>query len=427
MNTNERLEQLLMTVLDEGVPSRPPDRLIPETLRAVSRVHRWPRWLALIKEPPMRYSSRVAVGSPTYRLITIAALTLVLLLASLAAVGIGARVLATDPLPAPFGPVRTGPVVISAGGDIYLADADGSDPRAIITGATLDQFPWYSLGGTKIAFGRGSESAMALMVANADGSDATQLLHAGDWFAEFLPGDEQMVVTRPVEGQNQMSIIDIATADTVRTFDLGSVVPENWVFPRPPDGNELIFSGYASADSKVANLYAIGLDGTGLRAIGDSSTDSDDQWSFLSPSISPDGRTIVYHNWELGDPQATEPGNYLHMRDLDTGRELPVSFAAEGMQPFYSPDGRDILFERSTDGGTTNQMYLVPADGSGPAAPVGPPYRGQESHFYGFSPDGSTVFLDQTGKTTLIDLATGETTDLSGDRPWAGGWQRLAS
>ena len=70
-------------------------------------------------------------------------------------------------------------------------------------------------------------------------------------------------------------------------------------------------------------------------------------------------------------------------------------------------------------------MYLVPADGSGPAAPVGSPYRGQESHFYGFSPDGTTVFLDQTGKTTLIDLASGETTDLSGDRPWAGGWQRL--
>ena len=427
MNNDERLERLLIAVLDEGVPSRPPDRLIPETLRAVSRVHRWPRWLALIKEPPMRYSSRVAVGSPTFRLITIAAATLLLLAATLAAVGVGARVLATDALPAPFGLAKNGPLVMSNGGDIYLADVDGSNPRDIISGPTLDQVPWFSLGGTKIAFGRRSENARSLMVADADGSDATQLLHAGDWWAEFLPGDEQMVVTWPVDGQIQMSIIDVASGDTVRTFDLGSIAVEWWVFPRPPDGHELIFSGYESADSKVARLYAIDLDGTGLRSIGESSTDSGDKWAFLAPSMSPDGSTIVYHNQELADSQASEPGSYLHMRDLDTGRELSIPFDADGMQPFYSPDGRSILFERATDDGTTNQMYLVPADGSRPAAPVGPSYPGQDQHFYGFSPDGTTVFLNQTGSTTLIDLASGETTELSGDAPEVGGWQRLAS
>jgi Tol biopolymer transport system component len=424
---DDRFERDVASVLAGLGPTHAPDGLLADVFLTTGRMRPRPRWLALIKEPPMRYSSRVAVGSPTFRLITIAAITLLLLAASLAAVGVGARVLATDHLPAPFGLAKTGSLVLTAGGDIYLADGDGSNQRDIVTGPTLDQVPWFSLGGTKIAFGRGSENAMSLMVADADGSNATQLLHAGDWWAEFLPGDEQMVVTKPVKGQNQMSVIDVATGDTVRTFDLGSIVVEYWVFPRPPDGHELIFSGYASAGSRVANLYAIGLDGTGLRAIGEPSTDSDSKWSFLAPSMSPDGSTIVYHNWELADPQATEPGNYLHMRALDTGQELPVPFDAEGMQPFYSPDGRDILFERSTDDGTTNQMYLVPADGSRPAAPVGPPYPGQDSHFYGFSPDGTTVYLDQTGRTTLIDLATGETTELGGSGgPEAGGWQRLA-
>ena len=57
-------------------PRRPPDRASTTTSsprRAGMRPS--PRWLALIKEPPMRISSRVAVGSPTARLAAILAAT----------------------------------------------------------------------------------------------------------------------------------------------------------------------------------------------------------------------------------------------------------------------------------------------------------------------------------------------------------------
>ena len=62
-----RLEQLLTELLAETAPTREPDRLVPETLRAARRVHRRRRWLALLKEAPMRVNHRVAVGSPTQR------------------------------------------------------------------------------------------------------------------------------------------------------------------------------------------------------------------------------------------------------------------------------------------------------------------------------------------------------------------------
>ena len=155
-------------------PSQGPQDLLDDVFLTTGRIRPRPRWLALIKEPPMRYSSRVAVGSPTVRLVTIAALTLVLLMASLAAVGIGARVFAADAKVAPFGPARNGPLLYSAGGDIYLADADSGDPRPIIAGVTFGPVPWFSPGGTKIAFGRGSEIARYLMIADADGSNVTE-------------------------------------------------------------------------------------------------------------------------------------------------------------------------------------------------------------------------------------------------------------
>ena len=70
----------------------------PRSLRAARRERRWPRWLALIKEPPMRISSRVAVGSPTFRLASLMAITLALIIALGAAVVAGASLL---PSPAP--------------------------------------------------------------------------------------------------------------------------------------------------------------------------------------------------------------------------------------------------------------------------------------------------------------------------------------
>jgi len=98
MNTDERLDQLLGEVLDASAPSRPPDRLEPETLRALRGVRRMPRWFALIKENPMRTNSHVVVGSPTARAATLLAATLLSMVA-LATAGIaGSRLLAAGPI-----------------------------------------------------------------------------------------------------------------------------------------------------------------------------------------------------------------------------------------------------------------------------------------------------------------------------------------
>ena len=95
MNDDIRFEHLLSDMLAHAAPAREPDRLVPETLRAARRVRRWPRWLALIKEPPMRLSSRVAVGSPTIRLAYLLIVTLTLALVTLGGVVAGASLLSS--------------------------------------------------------------------------------------------------------------------------------------------------------------------------------------------------------------------------------------------------------------------------------------------------------------------------------------------
>jgi len=425
MIDDQQIEREVASVFTGMAPSRGPDALLDDVFLTTGRMRPRPRWLALIKEPPMRTSTRVTVGSPTFRVASIATLTLLLLLASFTAIGIGARVLSADSLE-PYGPARTGPLLYSAGADIYLADPDGTDPRPIITGSTFDQVPWFSPDGTKIAFGRGSEITRALMVADADGSNVTRLLRPGYWLAEFLPGSEQMVVLKPLDDEMKMEIIDVATAETIREFDFGPVAVVDWsVLPRPPDGRELIFVGRPEDGSDELALYGVGVDGTGLRSIGAPAPGHDDEWSFLDGSISPDGSTLLY--WNLKPTGATgEADQQLHLRDLETGEELPVPFDRGGLSPQFSPDGSMVLYQGWWDDGRGDQLFLVPTDGSQPRRPVGPAFLAENGQAFGFSPDGTMVFLDQTGETMLIDLASGALTELTGNGPEASGWQRLA-
>jgi hypothetical protein len=94
--SEERFERLVTEMLLDVAPQRPPADLIPNAERAVDGTRRWPRWIASIKEPPMRHSSTLAVGSPTVRVAAILAATLLIAL-TLAGAGVaGARQLAAD-------------------------------------------------------------------------------------------------------------------------------------------------------------------------------------------------------------------------------------------------------------------------------------------------------------------------------------------
>ena len=82
-------------IADEGA-TPPSDAFYDQLFTRAGGSGQRPEWLALIKEPPMRTDSRVAVGSPTVRVMAIMAAILLLIVAT-AAAGIGVqRLLAAD-------------------------------------------------------------------------------------------------------------------------------------------------------------------------------------------------------------------------------------------------------------------------------------------------------------------------------------------
>jgi nitrous oxidase accessory protein NosD len=74
----------------------PSDAFHDELISRAGRTGQRPEWLALLKEPPMRHGSTLAVGSPTARIAAILTAT-ILLLAALAGAGFaGSKLLAAD-------------------------------------------------------------------------------------------------------------------------------------------------------------------------------------------------------------------------------------------------------------------------------------------------------------------------------------------
>jgi hypothetical protein len=127
MNDERSFERLFaerMAAERGSVPLR--DSFYDDFRQRAIHARQRPRWLALIKEPPMRISSHLAVGSPTTRVAAIVIATLLLGLA-LAGAGIaGSRLLAAD------GTLVVDPADSNAYQTISDAVADATDGDTVL-------------------------------------------------------------------------------------------------------------------------------------------------------------------------------------------------------------------------------------------------------------------------------------------------------
>ncbi len=213
----------------------------------------------------------------------------------------------------------------------------------MVEGPSDDTYPLYSRDGTRFVFERRVVNEPArVMVANADGSDAIAIadIPGESWSWDWSPDDKQLLVVWAVDGMPVLSILTTDGSQPARTVDLGDVRPFDYAEWGPPDGHEIIFKGFRPDDTR--SFFAVAPDGTGLRQIGDSTTDPH---ALQGPTLSPDGTTLAY--WD--DVDGSTYGSYLHKRDLATGVDtawvLDPGHTGAGRHPRYTPDGSSLLFE----------------------------------------------------------------------------------
>lgn len=116
-----------------------------------------------------------------------------------------------------------------------------------------------------------------------------------------------------------------------------------------PDGQWLAFDSDRSGNM---DIYKMRVDGTGLQQLTTNPADD------FRPSWSPDGREIAFHSWRSGNRDS-----YVISADGDSERVIAAGPAHE-FSGTWSPDGSQIAFESDRTGQI--EIYIVPAKGGVP-------------------------------------------------------------
>ena len=414
MSTTDRIERDITVWLGETAAPSVPD-YTQDILRQTARSRQRPRWTFLERWLPMSVITFGRVIRPPVPWRTVVLLVaLALLLAVTAAVYVGNQ----RRVPAPFGEAANGLVAYSKGGDIFTVDPTTGARQAIVTGATVDGAPAYSLDGTRLAFSRTTGTGSVIVLADADGRNQvvipmTPLAEVSQ--AAWSPDGRWIAVAASDGDTSSLWIVD-TFAQTARRTD-GLVLDDEALLWRPPDGRQVAVVARESGRGQLRfALVTPGVDKPDLLApVGYLGS------QFRAGGWTPDGSQFVY----ASDP----PWGQVHVVEVDGGRDVQIqpSMAGNGtIYPRLSNDGRQVLFmEQGPEG--KSWLSVAPSDGSKPAIRVSDLYPDGIGTHYSWSPDDSTIeFEPNVGPHVLLDPAGGPPST----PPWitegAESWQRLA-
>jgi Tol biopolymer transport system component/DNA-binding winged helix-turn-helix (wHTH) protein len=306
--------------------------------------------------------------------------------------------------------------------DLFLANADGSDARKLVTVSGLPFAPRFSPDGRRVRFTVTipSENSSSIWQVNVDGSNLRPLLSAGhrspseccgSWSADgryyfFVSGTDIWALR---ENENK------------------SLLRQRDRLPLPLTTGPLAFSNpISSPDGK--KLFVVGEQFRGELVRYDSRSGQITRFlsgiSAAELDFSRDGEWVTY---------VAYPSRSLWRCRIDGSDRIQLTNApVSAMLPRWSPDGSRILYSASREGKPW-KMFLISSQG-GASEELLP--QGDYSQVDAtWSPDGSRIAfgqLNSSGPVLLLALQTRQVSTVSPPEPvfsprWSPDGQRLAA
>lgn len=255
--------------------------------------------------------------------------------------------------------------------EVYVMNADGSNPRMVSEGAETNYSPAWKPDGTQIVF------TSYAKVEIAPDEPCPQ---------DELPPYPPEIYSIDPDGSNRVRLSRYALGES--DCPTWSYMP-TW----SPDGSEIAF---ISSRSGAADIYIMNADGTGEVNVTNTPDVSEEY-----PAWSPDGTRIAFTSSEDGNPEI-----YVMQRD-GTGRIRLTTDSATDERPAWSPDGTQIAFNSDRDG--DQEIYVMAQDGTNQTRITDDPGR---DYYSAWSPDGERIsFTSNRGGDPQIYVMAADGSD----------------
>jgi Tol biopolymer transport system component len=257
------------------------------------------------------------------------------------------------PLPPPVVHASDGKIVFQsdrdANNEIYLMNADGTNPTRVTNNPASDTQPALSPDGARIAFTSNREHNNEIYVINADGTGLTRLTNdpASDSQPVFSPDGTQIAFTSNRDGHNQIYVMNAITGAHQTNLSNNPAGDDQPAFS--PDGR----IGFVRFQNATRNIFITNADSTGQTNLTNNTASNG------GPVFSPDGR-IAFHSNNDGN------NNEIYLMNADgTGLTRLTNNPANDQRPAFSPDGTKVIF--STDRSGNQDIDITNTNGNSDA------------------------------------------------------------